>query len=86
MDTDRSSFDTGHQALDAISALFGVVQDGLEHGFFEYSLHCETVKDGKRALVIDAGKLYRFTIPPDELHELSQCRFLGLERQNEENR
>lgn len=41
--------------------------DGLRHGFFEYSLACEIGKDGRRQLVIRAGKSHKFTIRKDEL-------------------
>ena len=45
----------------------GFVVDGLRHGFFEYSLVCEIGKDGRRQLVIQAGKSHKFTIPEDEV-------------------
>jgi hypothetical protein len=54
----------GREALNRIEAL---VVDGLKHGFFDYSIACETTNGGKRQLVIQAGKSYKFTIPEDEL-------------------
>lgn len=75
----------GHQGIAAINALLGVVTEGLEHGFFQYSLNCEIEKNGRRVLIINAGKLFRFTIPQEELHEIMGRRLLGLERQYEED-
>lgn len=53
------------QALDRIERL---VVDGLKHGFFDYSIHCEIVHGGgKRRLVVRAGKSHQFTIPEAEV-------------------
>lgn len=41
--------------------------DGLRHGFFEFTISCEVVKDHKRRLVIKAGKSEQFTISADEV-------------------
>ena len=41
--------------------------EGLKHGFFEYSINCETVQGGKRRMVVRAGKSHQFTIPEHEL-------------------
>jgi hypothetical protein len=57
----------GAQLRDALDRIEGLVVDGLRHGFFEYSLACEIVKDGRRQLVIRAGKSHKFTIPESEL-------------------
>lgn len=37
--------------------------DGLRHGFFEFTITCELVKDRKRRLVVTTGKSEQFTIP-----------------------
>lgn len=39
---------------------------GLRHGFFEYTLTCE-VQQGRRRLVLKAGRSYRFNIPDGEI-------------------
>jgi hypothetical protein len=57
----------GGQLRDALERIEGLVVDGLRHGFFEYSLTCEIGKDGRRQLVIGAGKSHKFTIPESEL-------------------
>jgi hypothetical protein len=41
--------------------------DGLRHGFFQFTITCELVKDRKRRLVVTTGKSQQFTIPADEL-------------------
>ncbi len=40
--------------------------DGLRHGFFEFTIRCEVVKDRKRRLVVTTGKSEQFTIPADQ--------------------
>jgi hypothetical protein len=57
----------GRQLCEALDRIEGLVVDGLRHGFFDYSIACEIGKDGKRQLVIGAGKSHKFTIPEDEL-------------------
>ena len=57
----------GGQMREALDRLRGLVVDGLKHGFFDYSISCEVGKNGKRRLVIRAGKSHKFTIPEDDL-------------------
>lgn len=57
----------GPQAQKALDSLIDVVLDGLNHGFFDYSISCEVGNKGKRMVVIKAGKSHRFTIPEEEL-------------------
>lgn len=51
----------------ALGRLETEVREGLEHGFFDLSITCEVIKDGKRRLIIKAGKSYQFVIPEQEL-------------------
>lgn len=51
----------------ATERLLHEVAEGLRHGFFRYTVSCETVKGKRRRLTISAGKSYRFIIPEDEL-------------------
>jgi hypothetical protein len=44
-----------------------LIIDGLQHGFFQYSIACEVGNGGKRHLIISAGKSHKFTLRPDEL-------------------
>lgn len=57
------------QFREAIDELERIIVEGLQHGFFDYSIGCEVVNGGKRNLVIRAGKIHKFTIPkPDVPH------------------
>jgi len=51
------------EALDRLEDLF---VDGVKHGFFRCSIACETL-NGKRHVVIEAGKSHKFTIPEHEV-------------------
>ena len=46
----------GSQLRDALNRISSLVLDGLEHGFFDYTISCEIGNKGKRQLVIRAGK------------------------------
>jgi hypothetical protein len=61
----RSAY--GRQLREVLDRIEELVVDGLQHGFFDYSLVCEIVKDRRRQLVIRAGKTHKFSIPEDEL-------------------
>jgi hypothetical protein len=59
---------TGQNQLEtAIEKVVAELRGGLRHGFFEYRLIGEIVSGGKRQLVLEAGKKYKFTIPEEEL-------------------
>jgi hypothetical protein len=75
---------SGRQSQEAITALFDVVSDGLIHGFFDFRITCEIVEGQKRALTINAGKKYRFTIPKEQIAGMQASRLLGLERRDED--
>jgi hypothetical protein len=55
------------QVREALDRLDVLVVDGLKHGFFGYAITCEISNGGKRQLVIQAGKSFKFTIPEDDL-------------------
>ena len=57
----------GRQLREALDRIEGLIVEGLRHGFFDYSITCDIGKDGRRQLVIRAGKSHKFTIPEDEL-------------------
>ena len=54
------------QFCEALDRLEGLVVEGLKHGFFDYSIACE-IANGKRKLMIRAGKSYSFYIAEDEM-------------------
>jgi hypothetical protein len=43
------------------------IREGLRHGHFRFAIICETKDGGKRIVVFEAGKSYRFLIPKEEL-------------------
>ncbi len=55
------------QVREVLDRLEGLVVEGLEHGFFDYSIACEIANGGKRTLMIRAGKSYIFTITEDQM-------------------
>jgi hypothetical protein len=57
----------GPQLREALDRIDGLIVEGLRHGFFDYSIACEIGKDGRRQLVIRAGKSHKFTIPEADL-------------------
>ena len=57
----------GQQLREVLDRIEVLIVEGLRHGFFDYSIACAIGKDGRRQLVIRAGKSHKFTIPEDEL-------------------
>jgi hypothetical protein len=57
----------GRPLREALDRIDGLIVEGLRHGFFDYSIACEIGKDGRRQLVIRAGKSHKFTIPEADL-------------------
>jgi len=55
----------------ALAKLRQVVVEGLQHGFFDYTVTCETISGKKRRLVIKAGVSHQFIIPLEEVEVLS---------------
>lgn len=46
----------------ALEFLENLLVEGLKHGHFEYAINCEIGNNGRRLLIIRAGKRYKFTI------------------------
>jgi hypothetical protein len=38
------------------------LRDGIKHGFFELCVTGEVIKEGKRRLIVRAGKSYQFVV------------------------
>jgi hypothetical protein len=56
-------------ALDqAVARVLNELHTGLKHGYFEFTLTCEVIGNGRRRLQVHAGKNYQFVIPADECH------------------
>jgi hypothetical protein len=56
----------GPQLHEMWERLRQIVLDGLRHGHFRCTISSE-IANGKRRVVIEAGKSDKFTIPEDEL-------------------
>ena len=50
----------------ALQRLLAEVQDGLRHGFFDFTLTCEVTGQERRRLILKAGKTYQFVIPKED--------------------
>ena len=50
----------------ALQRLLAEVQDGLRHGFFDFTLTCEITGQERRRLILKAGKTYQFVIPKED--------------------
>jgi hypothetical protein len=55
----RTYSDPVRSALDFVEAL---LVEGIKHGHFDYSVTCETGTNGRRLLIVKAGKSHKFSI------------------------
>jgi hypothetical protein len=62
----HSSSESSHRLDQAINRVVTEIYAGVHHGYFEYTLTCEIVSQGKRKLVLRAGEHYQFLIGADE--------------------
>jgi hypothetical protein len=51
-------------ALDLVESL---IVEGLKHGHFDYSLTCELGTNGRRLLIVKAGKSHKFAIEGNDV-------------------
>jgi hypothetical protein len=51
---------------DPVLAVFDLIEallvEGIKHGHFDYSMTCETGSNGRRLLIVKAGKSHKFSI------------------------
>jgi len=64
---EKQTSDMKSALAEGIDKLVEEIQDGLRHGFFEYGVTCELMKDRKRRLTIKAGKSHQFIIREEDL-------------------
>ena len=50
----------------ALARVVAEIEDGLRHGYFEYTLTCEIIGRDRRRLTLRAGKSHQFVIPKEE--------------------
>ena len=48
--------------LDSLDLIEVLLIDGIKHGHFDFSLTCETGTNGRRLLIVKAGKSHKFSI------------------------
>lgn len=71
MAEDGSCSTPGPQYCDALQRLIEVLTDGMQHGHFGCTVSVKIGKRGKREVLLEAGKSYRFMIPAEEIPQLS---------------
>ena len=67
-----------------LDLLEGLLVEGLSMAIFDYSMTCETGNNGRRLLIVRAGKSHKFTITEDECPAIADDvrRSLGWGRQD----
>jgi hypothetical protein len=53
----------------ALNFFESLIVEGVKHGFFDYSITCETGVNGRRLLIMKAGKSYKFSILESDIPE-----------------
>jgi len=53
----------------ALARLMAEIHKGLWHGHFKLGITCEVVNAGRRSLVVESGRTYRFLIAEAELQK-----------------
>ena len=51
----------------ALNLIEGLLVEGIKHGHFDYAVTCETGTNGRRLLIVKAGKSHKFSIPEPEV-------------------
>lgn len=46
----------------ALELIEGLLVEGIKHGHFDYAMTCETGTNGRRLLIVKAGKSHKFSI------------------------
>ena len=62
----------------ALRRIFHEIQDGLRHGYFEFTVTCEVISQERRRLILQAGKSYQFVIRKEDcaIRQQSHSRLL----------
>jgi len=53
----------------ALARLMAEIHEGLRHGHFKMGITCEVVSAGRRSLLVESGRTYRFLIAEAELQK-----------------
>ena len=52
---------------DALARIAHEIVEGCRHGFFDYTIIGETLRQGECSVTVKAGKSYRFRVPESDL-------------------
>ncbi len=63
----KISHDYSEPVRSALDLVEGLLIEGIRHGHFDYSVTCETGTNGRRLLIVKAGKSHKFAIEKTEL-------------------
>ncbi len=78
MATDSANRSSGVSNADrALHRIVAEIMDGLRHGYFEFRVTCDVIGQGRRRLVLHAGKSYQFVIPADDTDDLDAGSGIG---------
>jgi hypothetical protein len=67
----RSGVSTHSTADRALGRIAAEIAEGLRHGYFEFRVTCEVIGQGRRRLVLHAGKTYQFVIPVGDCERMN---------------
>jgi len=57
----------GYEFTKLMEKLRMILIDGIEHGFFNAEISVTTTQQGRRQILISAGKSFKYTIKTDDL-------------------
>jgi hypothetical protein len=58
----ESSHTYSDQVQSALDLIESLVVEGIKHGHFDYAVSCEMGTNGRRLLIVKAGKSHKFSI------------------------
>ena len=68
MDKPKATPNVGASEFDRVmDEVRMILRDGIDHGFFSATISVQTVRAGRREVLISAGKSYKFSINDDDL-------------------
>jgi hypothetical protein len=65
--TPQASCTYSHPVRAALDLIEVLLIEGIKHGHFDYSVTCEIGTNGRRLLIVKAGKSHKFSIMEQDL-------------------
>jgi hypothetical protein len=62
----KAGTESSNRLDEALQRIVVEIHSGLRHGYFDYSLTCEVIGQGRRRLVLHAGKNYQFVLAAED--------------------